>query len=882
MAVLENDLVVGPLVPAAGVKTISLNFDGTGWDRSWLEVYKGSSQTPLVIDVDYTVAGAGTGSAVVTLVVPANGADKYSVYLATPLERSSDMQLRGEFKSEPFNIEMDRLWQRLQYHWTQMGRSLRVGINDPRPIPFTPQANKLLGFDNNLNPAMFSQASVFAATDLPVYATVAGMLAETSALGVGRIILAEGFFFETVASGGDLENEAGNHIDLIPDAENRINFRALGADPSGTADCTALFTKARQLGYGVIIDGDFSMTGSSSSSGLHLIGRGGTITGYDGKGFEVTGGSIILEGDLTITGFGDGTDDQATNYAAAAIRIATGSTIDLIQIGPGVKFRDSRAGIYAGPTTNDTGIDKTIFVSNVLIDGLHSDGVIIPFALRCNFDNIRCHNSTFLNGIGKGKLVCAFAAFIDGMTGSDIDLYADCGNVAFVNNYVENFIQRTTTGGPSDNYETHGIITSCYNIHIFGNRFKNITGAPYDVEAIYVKGSRVVIAFNICENAGAREGAITCKGSDLIDFEASATGGPLAENIQIFSNVILFNRYNYDHTAEHGSGATVALNLTGITVNINTGVSIYDNLVVGANNVCINCYGGSGSREFNLSVCRNKFRDFLGVSAVNLVGGFQFLSVDDNDFYSAQDNPETNVSMVRFETLDIGDGRADISVSRNRFVFYDATFTANLRFINYDATLFACNVFRAEGNIFDYVVGATATVVGFLFFGGDTDTGATLDRLVMKDWIFARKITDPTYFFPIQWSGTTSGKLRNYDIDLKWEAETTDNTTFTVLRSRLDNGNAAVVDLDFMASRTDAVGNVLAEKRRGIYYDNAGTATSLATSTIDTVSGGTVTGVSAVLGVSGVNVVAQINGNASETWRFAIHFKARTLDGGAA
>jgi len=126
MAVLENDVLVGPVTPAAGVTTISLDFDGTGWEASWLEVYKSGSETPLVLGTDYTVADAGTVSAVVTLATPANGTDAYSVYLATPLERSSDMQLRGEFKSEPFNVEMDRLWQRLQFHWTHITRTLRL------------------------------------------------------------------------------------------------------------------------------------------------------------------------------------------------------------------------------------------------------------------------------------------------------------------------------------------------------------------------------------------------------------------------------------------------------------------------------------------------------------------------------------------------------------------------------------------------------------------------------------------------------------------------------------------------------------------------------------------------------------------------------------
>lgn len=125
MAVSENDLVVGPLTPATGVTTISLDFFFE--DARWLEVYKSGSETPLVLDGDYTVTGAGTSSGVVTLSEAANGTDAYSIYLAVPLRRSSDMQLRGEFKSGPFNIEMDRIWQRLQFHWTHIGRSLRVG-----------------------------------------------------------------------------------------------------------------------------------------------------------------------------------------------------------------------------------------------------------------------------------------------------------------------------------------------------------------------------------------------------------------------------------------------------------------------------------------------------------------------------------------------------------------------------------------------------------------------------------------------------------------------------------------------------------------------------------------------------------------------------------
>lgn len=124
MAVTENDLIVGPLVPASGVTVISLDFY---FEREeWLEVYKSGSELPLVLGVDYTVLGGGTDTGSISLTNSANGSDAYSVFLAVPLERSSDMQLRGEFKSGPFNLEMDRLWQRLQLHWTHIQRTVRL------------------------------------------------------------------------------------------------------------------------------------------------------------------------------------------------------------------------------------------------------------------------------------------------------------------------------------------------------------------------------------------------------------------------------------------------------------------------------------------------------------------------------------------------------------------------------------------------------------------------------------------------------------------------------------------------------------------------------------------------------------------------------------
>lgn len=148
MVVTVDDVLVGPLVPASGVTLISLDFDPTGWEAGWLEVYKSGSETPLILGTDYTVTNAGASGASITLTTAANGTDSYSVYLVTPLERSSDMQERGEFRSGPFNVELDRIWQRLQLHDTLLDRGFRVSKTAAAPAAFAPVDERVLGLNS--------------------------------------------------------------------------------------------------------------------------------------------------------------------------------------------------------------------------------------------------------------------------------------------------------------------------------------------------------------------------------------------------------------------------------------------------------------------------------------------------------------------------------------------------------------------------------------------------------------------------------------------------------------------------------------------------------------------------------------------------------------
>lgn len=131
MAVTESTLVVGPLVPDEGVTTISLDFF---FERAeWLEVYRGASVNPLILDSDYSVSGEDTDQGVITLSEAADGETPYVVYLVVPLERDSDFSPRADLRSRTVNLELDRIVQGTQGVRALAQRGLRVSPTSPLP-----------------------------------------------------------------------------------------------------------------------------------------------------------------------------------------------------------------------------------------------------------------------------------------------------------------------------------------------------------------------------------------------------------------------------------------------------------------------------------------------------------------------------------------------------------------------------------------------------------------------------------------------------------------------------------------------------------------------------------------------------------------------------
>ena len=368
MAVLESDLVVGPLTPAAGVTTISLDFYFE--QASWLEVYKSGSETPLVLNTDYTVTGAGTGAGVVTLAVAANGTDAYSVYLIVPLQRSSDMQLRGGFKSGPFNTELDRLWQAIQGINTRVAQSLRISRTSLVVGPLATgsaaaRAGRALvfgasGSDLGIGPtaAEIASAQSFAASA----GTSATEAADSAASAGTSATEAADSAAEAAASAasatGDVEGPASatnNHVALFNGATGKLiksggfAFTAAGQAIAAATDAAAQRT-ALELGTAALLADSVDANLANVPAGAarrsvvaEAIAAGAVLTkSYASSGQTITSGGLIT------LAHGMGIEPKIVQYILQCIIADSGYSVgDRITVGEVGKDRANNARLDA-------------------------------------------------------------------------------------------------------------------------------------------------------------------------------------------------------------------------------------------------------------------------------------------------------------------------------------------------------------------------------------------------------------------------------------------------------------------------------------------------------------------------------------------------------
>lgn len=375
-----NDLLVGPVQPANGTTLISIDFHFES--ESDLEIYKGGSSTALTFGVDYTVSlpssyGATDGS--ITLLTAANGVDTYAIYGRQPLERTSDFQFRGAFRSPVLNRELDRLWRAVQGINTSVLRSLRfseasVSADSLETLTALGRAGKVIGFSED--GAELVVKSEFEGITVPTASrdnaiarwggTVAGELQASLVLidDTGRIKIIDD---EALTGTVDLYRAAAvAYLDVDPDNEDansewitridgaqvfRIdsNGAVLGL---GEADRTLRLsgTDAIKIPVGTTAQ----RPGSPEQGDIRRNSQVGQWEGYDGSGWGSLGGAGLFRGN-------NGTSGDGVNGSGDIFRVnaATLTVNEEIESGENASA--------AGPLTVGSGVTLTVTGNLVIV-----------------------------------------------------------------------------------------------------------------------------------------------------------------------------------------------------------------------------------------------------------------------------------------------------------------------------------------------------------------------------------------------------------------------------------------------------------------------------------------------------------------------------------
>jgi len=127
------------------------------FDDADIEVYEDA--TLKTISTDYTVSGAGlsTGGTVTFVTAPAS-AVVVTLLRNLTIERTTDFQESGEFRSQVINDELDKQVAMAQQVNDKLNRSLRLASTDPDVTLTLPlkasRASKVLAFDSSGNAAV--------------------------------------------------------------------------------------------------------------------------------------------------------------------------------------------------------------------------------------------------------------------------------------------------------------------------------------------------------------------------------------------------------------------------------------------------------------------------------------------------------------------------------------------------------------------------------------------------------------------------------------------------------------------------------------------------------------------------------------------------------
>ena len=596
MAVLENDLVVGPITPANGVSLISLDFFFE--DEDDIEVYKTGSETPLILTADYTVAGEGTSTGSITLVVAADGIDSYSVYLRLPLARSTDLQLRGQFRSDPFNTEMDRLWQAMQGVRATLDRSLQITRTSETVAPVVVAPDSYLFFDSNGDlitkagqvsevPVSTFMATLLDDTTLAAakvtlgdYKTVALLKADTvlsytagtglTVVAAGDIVQAQGFDYEVLTSGssGHISNSAETpvQLDVLVGGDGKFNALAFSMVGDDSTDNSVVMATA--------------FAAVSAANG-ELVFNGGI---FRARSIAKT----TLTGSLKISGVGASSVLDFTGITTA-IEIANYDlTLSNIKVLGGTSVVRSHSTSTAGgnrllfDNVHTQDVKRLLFVmdetvadlAEVKVIGGHYEGSSYPFHYEFSapsVDNTKVIGATF-------KDITAEILLFNNRTNS-------LGSYEIIGNKFENLINNDDGGSDPD---VHHIRCAGKKAVISGNVFDGMTlnnpgtATLSDSEPIRPHCDQLIVTNNVFVDCFFDEGAVVLK-----SVEDAKVEGNIFEITPAFR--ALYSGHSHGGVVTQGNNTNILGNtfkgMNGTLCDITGGTSVATVTRFGSNTI---------------------------------------------------------------------------------------------------------------------------------------------------------------------------------------------------------------------------------------------------------------------------------------------------------
>jgi len=587
-----------------------------------------------------------------------------------------------------------------------------------------------------------------------------------------------------------------------------------------------------------------------------------SITGYDGLGVLFSGSSITLEG-INVVGFYDGTEENKTNFATGFIRIATGTTVNLIKVIGGIST-NCRTVIRAGAATSDTTTDVTIIINRVIIDSNKIDGCPMAYHFRCRYIDVKITNNTCLNAISSSNGLTPYQFYLDGL-GFDDPTYKLIGNLVFSGNYANTIVNRTTTGdsSPGNAYECHFLKASGEKITITDNIVIDCTGVTSDCESFYTKARYVVISDNVIIDGGSNEGAINIKGN--ASDAAGTNTSPFGEYSIISGNHIVFTRDSYNN-----NGTVVALETIGIHAAVPERCIIKGNIFSGANEGDIVLDGVVGTLSSNNSVIVSDNISYgnKGEFFTKFRGAFQSTKCHDN----ICDNVFTDAANFYMFYMISVSNRGELNLL-NSFtdnslrLGYDTSNETGFRhsFLAVDIEYYEYELVVANDNIIDIASTPASTRPIYVLSQSSSPTGS-VNSLVVKGNTFANGhyILGPLFFSKIPLS---------LDLDLSYDWVSTANTAADALTVVTANNTQLDADLRVFSSRVDVSGQAQRDISNFLGYTAADTLNSISNVAETAIGNGV--GIGITLATLEDYLRVRISGSDGETWLHKINLKCK-------